>query len=193
MNPKQSAVEKIKRNLFLPKELIEEKLSTAEEQRRQRVMLCITRKMDDPILSDKELVDFLMSGCGGICRPIAASQAYRDILVINQITGNIQLASKDYERYMVVETAKKQIAACRDKDPKAVAALLKVIVMARALDKDDNETLLDQMLPPNFEPVADASVLGENVKRIKDADKRREELRALFNSPQIEDAEIIQS
>jgi hypothetical protein len=188
-NIKNGPIDKIKRNLFLATEDIKEHFTSAEHQRRKRIQLCITKKLDNPIITDKEIIDYMFGGCDGTCKNISSSQAYRDLLVVNQITGNIRLAAKDYERYMVVETAKAEIAKFRGKDGKAVAALLKVIIMARGLDKEDNEIVFDKLIPPNFEPTPDASILGDQFRRIQDPDRRREQLRAIFNSRQVEETQ----
>ena len=194
-NAKDRASDKIKRNLFRPKQEIVEEFSQAEYERKKRIMLAVTLKIDDPIISDKEIVDYLKTGCGGASDPVSASTAYRDLLLIRNITGNIKLASKDWERYMVIETAKSEIAKHRGKDGKAVAALLKVIVQARQLDQDDKENFFDLMVAPDYEITGDPEVLGDlegdEVAKKVDYDKRRSELRELYKSGEIEDIETI--
>lgn len=182
----QRIADKIKRNLFLSKDELLDNFSENEYEKKKRIMLCVTKKMDEPIISDKELIKFLTTGCGGVCLEVPQSTAYRDLRIINSITGNIQLADKKWNKYMVIETAKEGIKKAMDKDLKAVASFLKVIVEAAGLNREDTENILDQMLP--FDPLItdDPSVLGQDIELIKDADKRRYELRKLFNKQKSE-------
>lgn len=191
-NAKQSAAEKIKRNLFRPKDEITEKFSASEYERKKRIMLAVTKLLDDPIAPDKELVDFLTTGCGGVCKSVESSTAYRDLLLIRSITGNIKLASKDWERYMVVETAKAEIRKVSGKDSKAVASLLKVINEARDLKTPDIENYHDQMIPFEPEVTHDPVVLGDDIEIIDNVDERRKELRHLFRKDKIQDAQIVE-
>lgn len=178
---KKRASDKIKKHLFKPTSEVSEKLTELELERKKRIMLAVSRKLDDPIMPDRELIAFLTSGCDGTIVPVSQSTAYRDLKLINDITGNIRLASKDWERYMVVETAKDQVKKFKDKDGRAVAALLKVIVQARQLDRDDPEHYFEQMIP--FEPIitSDPEILGDGIQRIPNVEARRNELRQYFN------------
>ncbi|MDU1906411.1 MAG: hypothetical protein E6772_16700 [Dysgonomonas sp.] len=191
-NAKHRAAEKIKRNLFLPKDELKDRFSELEYERKKRIMFCVTQKLDAPIISDKEIVDLLVSGCDGACIAVTSSTAYRDLRLINEITGNIRLASKDWERYMVVETAKAEIKKYLGKDGKAVAALLKVIIQARQLDQDDKENVFDQMIPFDPEITNDPSVLGDDIELIDNVEDRRKELRQLFRKREVEDIEIME-
>lgn len=191
-NAKQSAADKIKRNLFRPKDEITEKFSASEYERKKRIMLAVTKLLDDPITTDKEMVDFLTTGCGGLCKTVENSTAYRDLLLIRSITGNIKLATKDWERYMVVETAKAEIRKISGKDSKAVASLLKVITEARDLKTPDVENYHDQMIPFEPEVTHDPAVLGDDIEIIDNVDERRKELRHLFRKDKIQDAQIVE-
>ncbi|MBK5720133.1 hypothetical protein JGH11_04530 [Dysgonomonas sp. Marseille-P4677] len=193
-NAKDRASDKIKRNLFRPKKEIADEFSEAEYERKKRVMLAVTRKIDDPIIPDKEIIEFLETGCDGTCKPVSTSTAYRDLLLIKNITGNIKLASKDWERYMVVETAKAEIRKSTGKDSRAVASLLKVITEVRQLGQDDKENFFDLMVPPDYEITGDPEALGEmegeQTEKI-DYNQRRKELRELYKPGDIEDIEVI--
>lgn len=188
---KNRAAEKIKRNLFLPTNEIKDQFSDMELQRKKRIMFCVTRKLDDPIISDKELIELLTTGCDGSCTAISKSQAYRDLRLINDITGNIRNASKEWLRYMVIETAKEEIKNWRGKDGKAVAALLKVIIETGQLNKDDIDDLASKMVPPEWEITDDVSVLGDNIEILPDVDERRKELRAFFHKHDVLDVDAI--
>lgn len=188
---KKRAADKIKQNLFLPTEEIKDQLTAFELERKKRIMFCITQKLDDPIISDKELVKHLTTGCTGACKAVSQPTAYRDLLIINNVAGNIRNASKEWLRYMVIEIAKEEIKTCRGKDGKAVAALLKVIHETGQLGKDDIDDLASRMTPPDWTFTDDVRVLGENIEVLPDADERRKELRTFFNKKEIQEVNAI--
>lgn len=69
-------------------------------------MLCVSKLLEDPMTADKEIVSFLTGGCGGNCEPVSTATAYRDLASIRRLVGNVQLAGKNWYRYMVIEAAK---------------------------------------------------------------------------------------
>ena len=107
MPKKDPTYDRIERALFKDKEDASNILSQREMEIKNRMMLCVSKKMEDPLIQDTELVNFLMNGCGGNTDAVSQSQAYRDIGMINRLVGNIQLAAKAWYRYMIVEGGKK--------------------------------------------------------------------------------------
>lgn len=198
-NAKENGYKKIAHNLFRsPNEL--KNFSELELERKNRTMLCVSKKLENPMISDKDLVDFLVNGCGGACSKVSQSTAYRDIATITRICGNIQLASKAWYRYMVVEGAKEAFAIAKTtKDAKGMAAAIDKIGKYTMADKEDNDFDFDKLIPPSFEPTDNIAVLGEDFEEIPagELEKKRKELRLLFgkkikNDNHIEDAEIIE-
>lgn len=109
------------------------------------------QKMEDPLIQDTELVNFLMNGCGGNTDAVSQSQAYRDIGMINRLVGNIQLAAKAWYRYMIVEGGKKAFNMAIDKeDAKGAAAALDKIGKYTRSDKEDEKFDYSQLIPPSL-------------------------------------------
>ena len=157
-------------------------LSPLELQVKRRYELCITRKMDNPLTPDKEIVDYLMHGCNGLCAPVGKSQAYRDVAAVTKITGNISLAGKNWYRHIVIEGAKEIYAmAMRKEDAKGAAAALDKLGKYTRLDKDDESMDWSEMLPPIFEPSDDLTLI-EGMKAIPtdELEAKRKRLRELF-------------
>lgn len=179
---------KIESALYLKDSEAAEKLTPYENERRKRWVFCLSQKMDDPLISDKTLVEELEAGYAGLFSPVAKSTAYRDIAAVHKIIGNIRLASKNWYRYMIIEGAKKayQIAEIKQ-DGKAMAAALDKIGKYTMADKPDNDFDWSQMIPLDIEPAADPDLL-ENVEPIENIEQRRRELRALFKSNLAKDA-----
>ena len=171
-------------------------LTASEIEMKTRFMLSVTRRLENPLTTDPDLVVFLMSGCNGTTKPISRSQAYRDIAAINLLTGNIQLASKNWMRHMIVEGSKEIYRKALDRgDFKGAAAALDKLGKYTRCDKDDDAMDWSEMLPPVFEPSDEITLIdGLDVMEGKDIEKERKRLRSLFNrlSSDAQEAEIIE-
>ena len=157
-------------------------LTAQEVQAKRRYELCITRRMDNPLTLDRDLVEYLQQGCDGIVEPVSKSQAYRDVAAITRITGNIALASKNWYRHLIIEGAKEIYAmAMRKEDSKGAAAALDKLGKYTRCDKDDEAMDWSEMLPPVFEPSDDLTLI-EGLKAIPtdELEARRKHLRELF-------------
>lgn len=180
MPKKDSTYSRIERALFKDKGEASDILSAREMEIKNRMMLCVSKKMDDPLIEDADLVNFLMHGCAGNAEPVSKSQAYRDIGMINRLVGNIQLAAKAWYRYMIVEGGKKAFKIAIDKgDAKGAAASLDKIGKYTRSDKEDEKFDYSQLIPPSFEPSDDVTLL-EGLEAIEDLEEKRKELRNRF-------------
>ena len=180
MPKKDPTYERIERALFKDKDESTSLLSPREMEIKNRMMLCVSKKMEEPLIPDTELVTFLMHGCGGNTEPVSQSQAYRDIGMINRLVGNIQLAAKSWYRYMIVEGGKKAFNMAMDKeDAKGAAAALDKIGKYTRSDKEDEKFDYSQLVPPSFEP-SDNVTLLEGLEVIENLEDKRSELRGLF-------------
>ena len=176
----QDTFKKIESVLYLPDHQAELALTPYEMERRNRWLICVSMKMDNPLLPDKSLVEMLEAGMTGKFDPVAKSTAYRDIAAVNKITGNIQLAATNWYRYMIIEGAKEAFDIAKaEKDARGMAAALDKIGKYTRADKPDNEFDWDQMLPPVMEPSNDTTLL-EGIEPIEDLEKRKKELREMF-------------
>ena len=193
----RQSLDKVLKHLYDDVDTLKGVLTQNEIDMKTRFMLSVTRKLDHPLTTDQDLVTFLMSGCNGTTKAVSRSQAYRDIAAINLITGNIQLASKNWMRHMIVEGAKEiyQKALSRGDFKGAAAALDKLGKYTRC-DKEDETIDWSEMLPPVFEPSDDITLIdGLDVMEGKDIEKERKRLRSLFNrlsADDVQDAEVIQ-
>lgn len=179
---KDDGFKKIESVLYLPDSEASQLLSPAENERRKRWMFCISQKMEDPLIPDKKLVEILTTGMDGIFEAVVQSTAYRDLAAVSKITGNIQLATKNWYRYMIIEGAKKAYDTAKiANDGKGMAAALDKIGKYTMADKPDNEFDWDKMQPPVLEPSNDVTLL-ENIEQIDNLEERRKELRSLFKS-----------
>lgn len=177
---KSDPLKKIEESLYLPDSEAALILSARENERRKRLLHCISQRMENPLIPDKMLVDQLVSGLSGIFSPVNTSTAYRDISAVTKITGNIQLSAKNWYRYMIIEGAKEAFDIAKSKqDGKAMASALNVIGKYTMADRPDNDMNWDEMIPIDIEPSADADLL-ENIEQIDNIDERRKELRELF-------------
>lgn len=180
MPKKDPTYERIERALFKDKDEATTFLSPREMEIKKRMMLCVSKKMEEPLIPDTELVNFLLHGCGGNTEPVSQSQAYRDIGMINRLVGNIQLAAKAWYRYMIVEGGKKAFNMAMDKeDAKGAAAALDKIGKYTRSDKEDEKFDYSQLVPPSFEPSDDVTLL-EGLEPIENLEEERIRMRSMF-------------
>ena len=183
---------RIERSLFKDKEEATRTLSVREMEIKTRMMLCVSKLMEKPTLEDTELVNFLMHGCAGQADPVSRSQAYRDLAMVRRLVGNIRLAAKSWYRYLIVEGAKRTYNMAMEKeDAKGAAAALDKIGKYTLCDKDDTAFDYSQMLPPNFEPSDDVTLL-EGLEPMDDIEAKRKQLRSYFKG-EIEEAQIVEN
>lgn len=191
MSDQEKTYDKIEACLFKGKDEASLMLTSRELEMKKRMMLCVTKKMDNPLIEDVELVNYLISGCGGQADKVSRSQAYRDLSMVNRLVGNVQLAAKNWYRYLVVEGAKKAFAIAIEKeDAKGAAAALDKLGKYTRSDKEDDRFDFDKMIPPSFEPSDDVTLL-EGIKPIDNLEERRKELRRLAKGLALEDAEDV--
>lgn len=182
MPKKDLTYDRIERSLYKDRDDSTTILSAQEMEIKTRMMLCVSKKMESPLIEDTEIVNFLMHGCGGHANPISQSQAYRDISMLNRLVGNIQLAAKSWYRYMIVEGGKKAFQLAIDNnDAKGAAAALDKIGKYTRSDKEDDSFDYSQLIPPSFEPSDDVTLL-EGIEPIDDLENYRQNFRSNFKS-----------
>ena len=179
MNKTDRLFDRLKQTLYKDASEARQLLSPQEMEVRARVAASVARRMDTPLMEDAQMVEYLMGGCDGAAKPVSRTQAYRDIVLIDRLTSGIQLASRSWYRYMVVEGAKKSYnMAMEEGDYKAAAACLDKIGKYTMADKEENQTDFSQMLPPSFEPSDDVTLL-EGLQPIPHLEEERRRLRRL--------------
>ena len=167
-------------------------LTDRELRTKERWMLCVTKLMDDPITSDKDLISFLMAGCGGTCEAVSMATAYRDIAAVKRLVGNISLSSKNWYRHLIIESCKLGLRIAIDaNDAKGIAANADKIGKYTLADKDDTDIDRSGWEPPIFEPSDDLTLLGDGFVMVEDLEEKRRAFRALFKRESV-DAHILE-
>ena len=180
MDKELNVYEKIQQHLYEDTETALQYLTPTEIEIKKRVMVCVAKIMDEPMIQDKYMVKFLMNGCGGKTEQVGQSQAYRDIAAIRKILGNIQLASKSWYRYIIIEGAKEGFDIARvEKDAKGMASCLDKIGKYTRADREDDPFDFSQLIPPSFEPTNDVTVM-EGFEKIDNLEEERKKFRELF-------------
>jgi len=143
--------------------------------------------LEKPELPDSMVVDFLMREFH-----IEKTTAYNDMFAIKTVMGNINNCAKEFNRYTVIQMCKRAYKLAEElEDPKAMALAADKIGKYTKCDQNEADALpWDKILPPNFEPTADISVLDEKLK-LKDLEATRQRLRLKYKGESIEEAEII--
>lgn len=145
----------------------ESTLTGNEYQQLVRYRDAFTQSLDNPLIRDTELRDYLMS-----TYHISESQAYRDLANIRILLGNVRNAGKEWIRYLVIEGLKDAAARAREggKLKEEIMALDKLAKYNR-LDKEDIAELpFDKIIPVDWETTSDVSVLGAKPMENLDAE-----------------------
>lgn len=177
--------DKIQKHLFdddIP--LHEIQLSAHELVIRDRYRHIFTYWLEKPTLSDKKIVQYIQHEFG-----LSKTQAYRDMLSVKILLGNVKNASKDWHRYKLLSMVDETYQMAKDKrNPVAMAAVIDKLGKYTQLDKEDQERIpYDEIVPQNFDPTDDVSVLG--IRPIKNLRQKQAEMRKKYGGSRIEEAE----
>ena len=93
---------------------------------------------------------------------VSVQMAYEDINVIEQLLGNIKRPAKEWVLFRVNSMLEQAFTLAEtQKDPKAMAIVADKMGKFNQLDQQDPERIpFDQIVPQQFEPTEDPSVLG---------------------------------
>ncbi len=189
MNDISAKFDKIQQALFSPLDRPVH-LSPKDLEVKQRWEKAFTVWHANPHYSDKQIVRYLVSECG-----IKRSAAYMDLIYIKMLLGCVKTASKEWYRHMVFEMARSAFVIAKAKnDPKGMALAADKIGKYAKLDKDEPEQLpWDQLLPPNFEPSPDITILGlEETPKMEEKRKRlRTKYMAKYDPKYFQDAQLV--
>lgn len=120
---------------------------------------------------------------------VSRTSAYDDLHLVKVLLGNLQQTTKEFMRWKINKSIEEDIAAARRAgDFRSVAALTKVMVLNNRTDKDDEPDLeFDKIVPQNFEPTDDPTVLG--IERVPDLRGRIRALYKRYSNTMVQDAE----
>ena len=147
-------------------------LTLVEREQLKRYRAAYAQSLENPSITDTKLRDYLMNEYG-----ISQTQAYYDIANIRILLGNVRNAGKEWVRYLVNETLKEAIEACKkSKSWKSVILATAVLGKFNKLDKDDAmEYPWEDILPIPIEPTNDVTVL-----KVKPLANKEEEIRKMY-------------
>jgi hypothetical protein len=153
---KKHIVDRIDEALFNPDSA---DLSLKEREILDRVRAAFTVWNDNPMKSDNEIRDFLMTTYG-----LSKSQAYRDLINVKLCLGNVSAAGKEWSRYranMIIEDAYRSAVEGDHKRAKSLTLIASSLVKINKLDVDEGEQIdWSTVIPQRFEPVDDPQTIG---------------------------------
>ena len=172
-----TTAEKIERNLFSDpgQQLI---LTPKEQEIQSRYKAIFTLWLNKPEMRESEIVKWVKKSYN-----LGDTSALRDVTNVKLILGNVRNASKEWQRYMVIDMLKRAFEIAKaQKDPKAMAIAADKLGKYTKLDQDEGEPMpWDQIIPPTFEPTGNIEVLDASLVD-SDIEEKRAKLRAKFNS-----------
>ncbi|MBN2747352.1 MAG: hypothetical protein JXR34_11560 [Bacteroidales bacterium] len=184
---KLNTFEKIQLYLFdddIPQHEIQ--LLPHEIEIRDRYRQIFTFWLDKPTLSDKKIIQYMISEVG-----LSRTQAYRDLPNVKILLGNVRNAEKAWQRFKLSYMIDETYQLAKDKhNPIAMAAVIDKLGKYMQLDKEEAEKLpYGDIVPQNFEPTSDVSVLG--IKPIPNLREKQAAMRKKYKQTNIEDVEFI--
>ena len=122
---------------------------------------------------------------------VGRAQAYDDLHLVQLLLGNIQQAGKEFMRWKINKDLEEDLKAARRLgDSRSVAAIEKNRILNNRTDKEDEMELeFDKIVPQNFEPSDDPTVIG--IAKTPDLRSKIRKLVAKYSkNTSIEDAEF---
>ncbi len=165
--------------------LIAQNVSAIIIERLHRIRGLYAYWLQFPSKYDSEIVQYDMAKF-----KVGRAQAYDDLRLTQLILGNIQQASKEFMRWKINKDLEEDLkAARRAQDYRSVAAIEKNRILNNRTDKDDDiEFEFDKIIPQNFEPTDNPTVIGiAHVPGLRDL--KRKMIKMYSANSTIEDAE----
>lgn len=162
MSKELTTFDKIQKYILEEKSVSSNYLTEDEMTILDRYAITFTYWYNNPALTDRQIQNFLMRSF-----KVSITTALNDVPNIKALLGNVKVASKDYHRYIVVEMCKEAYQLAKGRNPPDI----KGMVMAAdklgkytRVDQDDTDNIpWDKLIPPNFEPTDNLSVLDLSV------------------------------
>ena len=181
---KLTLFEKLQFYLFDDNEKVPEHLKFSEKELiiKKRYTAVFSYWLEKPTLSEKKIVDFMVSELG-ICR----SGAYKDLPNIKILLSNVRNANKEWQRYKLIAMLDNAYAmAEKSGDIKSMIQVADKLGRYTQLDKEDIQKVpYNEIIPQSFEPTDDVTVLGEG--SFKNLKERQKKLREKYGGSPIED------
>lgn len=114
----------------------------------------------NPLLKDREYIDYITQRYQPNGKPLSRSKAYEDLQILHAIVGNMQQCTKEWHRWRLNSMIAEGYAiAVREDDATAIAKLANVYGKYNQLDKnDERDNCLSEV--PHISFVFDVSVMG---------------------------------
>lgn len=191
ISQKPTRFDRIQMAMFNEKAALRKPLTQKEEEIKQRYEAGFAFWLNNPHLDKTQVARFIRNKFD-----IQRSSSFDDVKAIEIMLANVKTASKEWLRHMVIEMCRKAYnMALAKSDPKGMVLAADKIGRYAKLDQDEIESLpWEKLIPPNFEPSPDVSILGietegNTQKRI---DKLRKKYLAKYSPQSFADAKIIE-
>ena len=185
---KDKFLEKLHEFFFSGKEEQIEEFTNDQQAVVIRYRGIFSKWLSDPSLSDSMMVKFIQTTFG-VCENLA----YKDIGRVKVIIGNVENASREFQRYrateMILKGYEMAATATTQLEVKQAQIMIKAgeaIGRIYMLDKNVIGPIpWDDIVPMELEPSTDISVIGR--KPMKNLEEVQARLRKKYGSPKVED------
>ena len=154
-NPNRDIIDAFSKAIENPKY----KLPPADQARLDRLKAVFARWMENPLLTDTMMRDYITTYFG-----VGRIQAYNDIALVKVLFGNAPKADKEFPRMRanrLLENAAAAAVAGDEKQAKTLAKIAETIVKANRLDEPDGEDYpWEEIIPRDESFSVDPAVIG---------------------------------
>jgi len=195
MTDRNTFIVKVEKHLFDDLDQLAEIFTPAQLDRLIMYRDIYTHWLAHPEKHEGQIAKSLISKYGR-----SQSQAYIDAGNIKKLLGNVSMAKKEFERYAAIKMTKEAYKLAKNaKDrldvarAEAMAKAAKVLGEVNRLNKmDPQEIPYEEIIPPEFEPVYDVTLLNKPTDI--DVEKQTKKLKKKYGiiDDKAEEAEIIE-
>lgn len=181
---KDKFLEKLHTHLFSGNEEQMEEFNADQKTVVLRYRAIFTKWLAEPMLSDVMMKNYI-SNTFDIC----SNQAWKDISRIKIVIGNVQNASKEFQRYRATEMILNGYDMASTADSQLEVKQAQIMIKAGEalgriymLDKNEIDRIpWEDIIPMELEPTTDISVIGR--KPMKNLEEVKQRLRKKYGSP----------
>lgn len=173
-NPNRDIIDAFTKAIENPKY----KLPPADQVRLDRLKAVFARWMENPLLTDSMMRDYIITSFG-----VGRIQAYNDIAVVKVLFGSAPKADKEFQRMRanrLLENAAAAAAAGDERQAKALTKIAEAIIKANRLDEPDGEDYpWEEIIPRDESFSVDPEVIG--IKKVPGIEKKAAQLLEKYN------------
>lgn len=192
--PRKTFLDRVHQYLFTDEDIKKAKLTKPQQDIVLRYRAIFTVWLEDWHMNDKDVASYAAKQFN-----ISKSQAFHDVRHVKILLGNVQTASKEFQRYRATEMIMNAYNLLLEAETKfeilRAEGMIKGAIALGKIHKlglkEDEPLPFDEIVPAQFEVTGDVSVLGlKPIQNLKDLQEKLREKYREFESRNVIDTEF---